>query len=119
MVKSAADKQKEEIERARKAAAEKAERKRKQLADRERKAFAQVSNTENGRVIFRYLMRECGFTAPSVNVDPKTGEIFTDNTVYNEARRGLYLNVRKQIPVKNLVKIEFNLEAAEDDDDDI
>lgn len=101
-----------------KKANEQAEKKRKLEAKKEAEAFKRVSGTEDGRYIFRYFLRQCGFHAASVNVDTKTGQILTENTVYNEARRNIYLGLRKMIPPKNLVKIEFNLEAATDEDDD-
>jgi hypothetical protein len=83
-----------------------------------RNSFIRVANTEAGRDVIRYLMAQCGFHTPSINVDPQTTKILTDNTVYNEARRNLYLDLRKWIPPKMLVKIEFNLEAAPEDEDD-
>lgn len=103
-----------ETEEALRVAKEKQEKARKAKAARIRNAFIKVSNTEAGRDVFRFLMEECGFHKPSVHANPQTGEIFTDNTVYNEARRNVYLTTRKLIPAKSLVKIEFNLEAADE-----
>lgn len=107
-----------EAEEALRVAREKQEKARKAKAARVRNAFIKVSNTEAGRDVFRFLMAECGFLKPSVNANAQTGEIFTDNTVYNEARRNLYLKVRGLIPAQSLVKIEFNLEAADEFSED-
>lgn len=97
---------------------EKADKVRQKRESDTRRAYVQVAKTEAGRLVFRDLMRQCGFLDPSVNVDPTTGSILTDNTVYNEARRNLWLTTRKRIPVENLVKIEFNLEMVQHDDDE-
>lgn len=118
MAKKYTKQEKQDNKKRQQTAAEIAEKKRIKLAKDEARAFVQVSNTEAGRILFRKLMRDCGFITPSVVADPATGEIFTDSTVYNEARRNLYLSWRKQVPLKHLVKIEFNLEAAPDDDDE-
>ncbi len=95
---------------------EKQEKERKQREVDVKNAIRKVANTEAGRIFIRYLMGQCGFHNPSVVADRETGNIFTESTVYNEARRNLYLGLRPLIPPKNLVKIEFNLEAQKDDD---
>lgn len=73
-----------------------------------REAFNTVAAIPEGTILFRYLLSECGFFRPSVLVDPKTMNINIDGTVYNEARRNLYLDVRKYLTIKNLRKIELS-----------
>jgi hypothetical protein len=82
-------------------------------------AVHRISKTEAGRLFFRHLMHECGFLLPSAVMSQTTGQILVDNTVWNEARRDLYLTTRRLIPPKELVKIEFNLENLENSDVDI
>lgn len=96
-----------------------ADKQRKRKESNVKRAFKQVAKTEAGRIVFRYFLEQCGFHAPSVNIDPVSRSIIVDNTVYNEARRNIYLDARKLIPQRELVKIEFNLEAAPDEDEDM
>lgn len=94
------------------------QKKRKQADKRLRADFARVAKTPSGRNIFRYLLGVCGFQKHSVGVNPQTGEINTEATTYNEARRSIYVNMRQLIPVKDLITIEFDIEADEDEDDE-
>ncbi len=71
--------------------------------------FADICAKAEGRNVLRYIMNQCGYQKPSVVVDPTTGEINDRSTLYNEARRNLYLDLRKFIPTRLLKKIEFEL----------
>lgn len=70
--------------------------------------FATVSKTEEGRRVLRYIMNECGYQSISIVGNPGTGDIHDRGTLYNEARRNLYLDLRKYIPVAHLKLIEFH-----------
>ncbi len=83
------------------------EAKLKENNDRRREFFNVVAATEEGRDVFRYLAEILGFHKPSVIMNPKTGEVNRDTTVYLEARRSVYLDVRKYISDSNLKTIEF------------
>ena len=77
-------------------------------AKRIKQAYAGVAATRNGRIMIEDIMNLCGFHTPSVTVDPTTGEINTNSTIYNEARRNIYLTVRGRIPPKyrNMIETE-------------
>ncbi len=97
------------------------EKAKKQMeADRKRllSAVARITSKEDGRTLIRWLMKQCGFTSSSVVVNPETSEVALQSTLYNEVRRGVYLELRNMIPKKQLMKIEFNLENDDDVDVD-
>ncbi len=79
-------------------------------------SFARVAKTEAGRVVLRYFLAQCGFHRPSVVVD-SNGDVLTNSTVYNEARRNVWLDARQLMTVKDLIKIEFNPEKEDDDEE--
>lgn len=74
-----------------------------------KQALGRVSRTKDGKDVIRYIMHRCGFKTPSVVANPTTGEIYTDSTVYNEARRNLYLELRSLIPKEELNLIEMEV----------
>lgn len=74
-----------------------------------RLAIRRVASTKSGKKFLRYLMAECGYKEHSVNVNPQTGQILTDNIVYNESRRSLWVSLRKLIPKTFLNDIEMEL----------
>ena len=94
----------EEDRKARLDAEEKAQLKRAELAKDLNETFA----TGHGRRTLRYLMGLCGYQNPSVVADPATGEIQTQSTVYNEARRNLYLTLRKHLSKETLTAVEID-----------
>ncbi len=98
---------------------EKVEKKRLQDEKRLRADFTRVCKTESGRNIFRYMMNLCTFQESSLVANTTTLEILPMSTVYNEARRGVYIDIRKLIPKTQLVKIEMNPREGDDEDVDI
>jgi len=73
-----------------------------------REDFAAVGATVEGRNVLRYIMDECGYQRVSIVGNTANGDIHDRGTLYNEARRNLYLDIRKLIPVRQLKQIEFN-----------
>ena len=69
--------------------------------------FSEVCATAEGILAFRYVMEICGYQQVSITGDPATGDIQDRGTLYNEARRNVYLELRKIIPNQFLKKIEF------------
>lgn len=67
----------------------------------------EVFSTGPGMNVLRFIMDECGFLRPSVVYSKATFEVQDKATVYNEARRNLYLQIRKYLkpsittPVEN------------------
>ncbi len=69
--------------------------------------FNVVAATEEGLDVFRYLMDFCNFLKPNITINPQTGEVVRSTSDILEARRGVYLEIRKYLSDKNLKKIEF------------
>jgi len=77
------------------------------LSDREKQALKIISSQHEGQVFLKALMRECGYQKPSV-VLTKSNEVEIRGTIYNEARRGVWLDLRDIIEVDNLSVIELD-----------
>jgi len=82
--------------------AAKAKRERQLVSDM-RKAFG----SDAGVRVLRWLMIECGYQGRSVVANKETQEIYTKSTVYNEARRNLYLQLREYLPPNILIPVEI------------
>lgn len=88
---------------------EKLEQYKKRLVRCLNTAFA----TEEGRVALQHLMEICGFQKTSITGDPKTGDLHDRGTFYNEARRAVYLELRKLIRPDILKQVEFTTTIEE------
>lgn len=88
---------------------EKQEKQRKRLQRCLNAAFA----SEEGRVALQYLMEICGFQKTSITGDPRTGDLQDRGTFYNEARRAVYLELRKLIRPDILKQVEFTVTLEE------
>lgn len=86
---------------------EKEKSKLKDIFDFHTKNFTIVAATEEGREVFKYLMSTCGFKKNTSCYNPQTMEVNKDATVYLEARRSIYLEIRNYVPDRLLKKIEF------------
>jgi hypothetical protein len=89
--------------------------KRKPVEEEEQKeikkveeAINRVFTTTDGKLLGKWLIRECGFLLPSTLF--KEGEILPNSTIYNEARRGIYLELRKFFNSDTLINLEINKE---------
>lgn len=69
--------------------------------------MTRVCATDSGRNVLRYLMSECGFHNASIVADQQSGEINPLGTVYNEARRNLWLKLRKLMSREHLIAVEL------------
>lgn len=67
-------------------------------------------DTEAGKRVLFWLMNECGFLQPSVVMDHATGMVMKESTVYNEAKRDIYLRIRKMLKTKPNVLNEVEIE---------
>lgn len=54
-----------------------------------------VLRTEEGRKLFAHLHLICGYSTTSIVIDRQTGGALAEATVYNEARRGVYIYLRR------------------------
>lgn len=73
------------------------------------KALAEVASTKAGQDFLRWLMDYCGYKYSSLTMTAE-GVILTDAIVHNEAKRAVWLDIRKAIPAKLLNNIEKEAE---------
>lgn len=55
-----------------------------------------VLRTESGRALFAYLFKDCGYNQSSIIVNPNSMELNLTSTAHNEARRSVYVRLRKK-----------------------
>lgn len=83
-----------------------------------KRAIDRLVKERDGQVFIKYLSELCGFSTSSIVIDPKSTEINTNSTIYNEARKTVYYNIRQLIRKEDLKVIEF-LEIKEDADNEV
>lgn len=84
---------------------------KQELAQKKLKeAFIETAGSPYGKLVLRWLMQECGFKAVSIVGNPQTGDIQDRGTLYNEARRNIWITMRQRIPTKLRNKIEADKE---------
>lgn len=71
-----------------------------------RKDFNETFASAHGQRVLKYIMDVCGYQRSSTTVDPTTTKIITDNMLYNEARRNLYLSIRSFLKAEILIQVE-------------
>lgn len=77
------------------------------------KIIKKVVRRKEGRDFVRWLEEQCGFLKPSTVLDPNTSEIRTGPMIHNEALRGLFLIIRREIPKSVLVTLMEETEEKE------
>ena len=86
-----------------------------------REAFRQVSKTKAGQTVLKWLMGYCGYhdcsTVRQVTIAPDgksqiLGDILPLASIHNESKRATWADVRKLIPAPQLIQIEHNQEAS-------
>jgi len=97
---------KEEQEEVRKAAEQRRALEAKQLGE----SINALLKTADGKRVFGFLCRVCGFNRSSLVVDLTTGDIKNSSTAYNEARREIYLRLRAFADSNLLKEIEYQKE---------
>ena len=60
----------------------------------EAKAVTEVLATEAGKELFFFLFKICGYDQTSMVIDAKSGALDLEKTLYNEARRAVYIQLR-------------------------
>lgn len=68
----------------------------------------EVFATGAGMNVLRFIMDQCGFLKPSVVYNKETFDVQDKATVYNEARRNLYLQIRKYLKPSITTPVENN-----------
>lgn len=81
--------------------------------ERLRRAVNRIAETEDGKIVFNYLMALCGFSVSSLVINPVSNEINSKSTIYHEARKTVYYNLRGLIEKEHLKEIEY-LQIKED-----
>lgn len=66
-----------------------------------------ASSTAEGIIAFRQLMCMCGYNQSTVAVNPQTGAVNIEGSIYNAARENIWKEFRQLIPVKTRKKIEY------------
>lgn len=89
------------------------EKKKRQLAQL-KKDFSETFAPAHGKRVLRWIMDQCGYTRSSTSVDPTTTKILTENMLYNESRRNLYLSMRQYLSRDTKIAVEN--EGMEEDE---
>lgn len=71
-----------------------------------RQDFNEVFNTKAGQRVLSFLIKECGYQNPTTVFNPTTSEIVSSSTLYQEARRTIYLRIRQFIKPEILRIVE-------------
>lgn len=70
-----------------------------------RQALHQVAKTRNGKIFLKWVMAYCGFKYSSLTMTEE-GRLLIDAIVHNEAKRAVWLDIRKNIAPELLNLIE-------------
>lgn len=79
-----------------------------------RQAVAQIASTREGKVFLRWLVGQTGFLQASTRVGPD-GEIQPIGTIWNDARRNIWLDLRQVVPPVALAEIEAPSEVKDNE----
>lgn len=63
---------------------------------------------DKGLALLKLIGGMCAFTKTSIAQNPHSQEINVNATIYNEARRSIYLELRRYLPNEILIKAELN-----------
>jgi len=80
-------------------------------------AIKRACSSPDGKILLHYLMQETGYQKNSVQGSTVSGEFMDNNTMYNEGRRDLYLNLRRILDKETLASVEVYgaLDGIKDD----
>ena len=73
-----------------------------------------VFSSPAGRRVLCWIINLCGFHKADTVADPTSGEIMIRSTIYNQARRNLYLAIRIHIKKQILIDVEHRGDYKED-----
>lgn len=77
-----------------------------QLMDKDtREALARIAGSKAGRKVLKWLMNYCGYKYSSLTMTPD-GVLLVDAIVHNEAKRAVWLDIRKNITPSLLDLVE-------------
>lgn len=69
--------------------------------------FALCFGTPEGKKVLKWIYNESGFAESSIGGNPSLGMDVLQGTLYNNARKSLYIEMRKLIPHELLKQVEF------------
>jgi hypothetical protein len=76
------------------------------MSQKAQHALKKMAASPAGRDWFRWLMGYCGYKHTSLTMTEE-GVLLMDAIIHNEARRGLWLDIRRFIPAEFLNEIEM------------
>ncbi len=88
------------------------EERRKRAAERFRSAVNEQLKTRAGMDMLVGLFHLCGYNLTSVVSDPESGEVLDRATSYNDARRSVYVDLRKLMEPEARAKMELLAETG-------
>lgn len=103
----------EAMRRKEQATAELLEKKRRAEA-KVRSALDVVARTHAGEDLLIWLFHLCGYNESSIVIDTASGEILERASEHNEARRSVYLDIRKKMDPELRARIELLAEKPFD-----
>lgn len=103
------------LDEAQKAARDKAAKKAQEKLDLLREDLNEAFGSGSGMRALRFIMDLAGYQKPSIIADPQSGDPLPNGTIYNEARRNLYLSIRRLIRRETLILVEN--QGLENDED--
>lgn len=77
--------------------------------DEVRRAVDVLLGLPEGRTVFKWLHRICGFSRSTIVID-QLGRVETDSMLHNEARRRVYIELRNQASRVLLTPVEEEAE---------
>lgn len=69
--------------------------------------MAVTFGSPEGKRVLRWLLNQCGFFENGIGGNPAIGLDAVHGTIYNNARRNVYAELRKMIPHSILKEVEF------------
>ncbi len=69
--------------------------------------FEIATATSEGLNVMKYLFNLTGYSKILIAGNPTTGDVHDRGTLYNNARRSIWLEIKEMIPIRTLKKIEY------------
>ena len=81
-------------------------KKHKEKQDQLKKVLNMAFSTYEGKLALQYIFEICGQVRNSVTANPQTAEVQPLNCLYNEARRSVYLELRRLVDANVIAEVE-------------
>lgn len=90
-----------------------AEAKLKKEAELLRQYYSRVLSTIEGKAVFRDIMQLCKWKHNDMVINPQSGEVNTQSTLYNVARKSVYCQIRQRLTPEYRDIIEADYQDGE------